>query len=135
MRSTRSEIEADTRRRRTALEIEAIVERYWTSGQAQRVFAREAGISVSTLQYWLRQRRTQHRQRGKRRKASGGRGAAPAAVALSLLEVELAGAAVTSRRNPERFEIELPGGTQLRFGAGFAEGEVRRLLKLLREVR
>jgi hypothetical protein len=37
--------------------------------------------------------------------------------------------------HPERFEIELPEGTQLRFGAGFAESEVRRLLNLLREVR
>jgi hypothetical protein len=111
------------------------MERYWTSGQTQRVFAREAGIGVSTLQYWLCQRRTQRGQRGKRRKASGGSGPAPAAVAFSLLEVELAGGAATNRRNPERFEIELPGGTQLRFGAGFAEGEVRRLLNLLREVR
>ena len=54
-----------------------MVERYLESGQTQRVYAREAGISVSSLQSWLRQ--------------AGEEIQAPAerAMPVSLLEVEL----------------------------------------------
>jgi transposase-like protein len=113
--------------------MEAVLERYWSSGKTQRVFAEEEGIGVSTLQYWLRQVRDQREQRSGRRKASGRSGRPPAAVALSLLEVDLAGAG--NARITSSYEIELPGGTHLRFGAGFAADEVRQLVALLREVR
>jgi len=133
MRSTRSENTAGSRRRRTALEMEAVLERYWGSGQTQRVFTEKEGIGVSTLQYWLRRMRGQGAQGSRRRKWSGQSGGASASAPLSLLEVELVGAG--RKTSQAAYEIELPDGTHLRLSSGFAEGEVRRLLALLREVR
>jgi transposase len=115
------------------LEMEAVLERYWTSGETQRVFTEKEGIGVSTLQYWLRQVRSQGGQGSRRRKWSGRSGGVSAPAPLSLLEVELAGAG--RKTSQAAYEIELPDGTHLRFGSGFGENEVRRLLGLLREVR
>ena len=133
MRSTRSKNITGSRRRRTALEVKEILERYWSSGQTQRVFTEKEGIGVSSLQYWLRRGRDQHERGSKRCKASGRSGRAAKSIPLSLLEVELESATRGSRSASVSFEIELPDGTHLRFGAGFAESEVRRLIALLRE--
>ena len=109
------------------------MERYWSSGQTQRVFTEKEGVGVSTLQYWLRRMRSQGEQGSRRRKWSGQSGGASASAPLSLLEVELAGAG--RKTSQATYEIELPDGTHLRFDSGFGEGEVQRLLTLLREVR
>ena len=113
------------------MEVEAILERYRHSGQTQRVFAGEEGIGVSSLQYWLRR---QHR-RGEKAKApqTSRREGAPAGASLSLLEVELRDGTGAERPSAWRFEIECPGGIRLRFDAGFAESEVRSLVRLMRK--
>jgi len=108
---------------------EAIVAEYGKSGLTQRVFARAAGIGVSTLQLWLRGARLEAERPP--RPASGARKAA----AVSLLEVDLAGAPTRSTGEEERYEMELGNGARLRVPRGFGEDDVRRLLKLLEEVR
>jgi transposase-like protein len=120
---------AGSRRRRTVEERGELVERYVESGLTQRVFALEAGISVSSLQLWLRQ-------------ASAEMAAPPErARPVSLLEVELDGATRSAlgsggRECHRSYEIELPGGVRLRLGADFADAAVSRLLALLsKEVR
>ncbi len=111
---------------------EAIVAEYGKSGLTQRVFARAAGIGVSTLQLWLRGARLEaERPPRPPRPASGARKAA----AVSLLEVDLAGAPTRSTGEEERYEMELGNGARLRAPRGFREDDVRRLLKLLEEVR
>lgn len=112
------------------MEAGVILGRYWKSGLTQRVFARKAGISVSTLQYWLR--RAGSANKDQPRKA----GSSVAAPAISLLGVELAGALPLGARSAAgAYEIEMSGGVCLRLPGGFADGEVRRLLALLKEVR
>jgi hypothetical protein len=114
-------------RRRTASEIEEILEGYRNSGHTQRVFAQEAGIGVSTLQLWLRQ------VRSKRRVLRGKTSPGAKPPGISLLEVDLAAPAMLTGC-PQLYEIELSGGARLRMAAGFADGDVRRLLALLKEV-
>ena len=133
MRSSESQNKADSRRRWTVVEAEEILEAYRKSGKTQRVFAGEMGIGVSSLQYWLR--RSRKRLEEGRPLGEAGQQESPLgaeATPLSLLEVKLdRGRGVRGDRSG--FEIEWPGGTQLRFGAGFCAGEVRRLLALMRE--
>ena len=107
-----------------------ILEQYRQSGLTQRVFAQRTGMSVSTLQYWLRraQPRIEETPCKSRR---------PVAVpAISLLEVELAGSAPPGDRgrSPGGYEIEWRSGACLRLPDGFTDEEVRRLLTLLKEV-
>jgi hypothetical protein len=54
---------------------------------------------------------------------------------LSLLEVELKDGGVSGRAVPVHYEVGWVDGTRLRIGSGFEDGEVRRLLNLLKEVR
>jgi transposase-like protein len=129
MRNTHDAKPTGSRRRRTKAEAEVILARYGKSGLTQRVFARKAGMSVSTLQYWLRRARLLNRN--KPRKA----GSSVAAPAISLLGVELAGALPLGARSAGGYEIEMSGGVCLRLPDGFGDGEVRRLLALLKEVR
>jgi len=125
MRSTRSENTAGNRRRRKAQEAEVILEEYAKSGLTQRVFAREMGIGVSTLQYWLRRRARQQR-----RETSG----AETPAKVSLLEVDLADVAGHARVGEERYEMEWANGLRLRVPRGFREEELRMLLGLVKEV-
>jgi transcriptional regulator with XRE-family HTH domain len=108
---------------------EVIVAEYWKSGLTQRVFARAAGIGVSTLQLWLRRARseTEHPHRSA---SSLGK-----AAAVSLLEVDLAGGPTGSPGEEGHYEVELSHGALLRVPRGFREDDVRRLLRLLKEVR
>jgi transposase-like protein len=129
MRNTDDAKTAGSRRQRTEREAQAILARYWKSGLTQRVFARKVGMSVSTLQYWLRRARSLDAD--KPRKA----GSAGATTAISLLGVELAGALPLGARSDGGYEIEMSGGVCLRLPGGFGDGEVRRLLALLKEVR
>lgn len=130
MRNTRSENKAGSRRQRSAAEADGILGRYAESGLTQRVFAREAGIGVSTLQYWLR-RKARMGMKGHRRKA----GSPQTLSKVSLLEVELAGEARGERRAREGYEIAWAEGMRLRVPSGFQEEEVRRLLLMIKEVR
>jgi transposase-like protein len=128
MRSTQSKKQTGSRRWRTAEEVEEILMAYWQSGHTQRVFAREAGISVSSLQSWLRLARPQGTKRP--RKASQ----AVTARSVPLLEVELAEAAPGTPERAVRYEIEVPSGARLRLPGAFLEKEVRCLLRLLEEM-
>jgi transposase-like protein len=128
MRSTRSEKKAGSRRRRSDLEVEVILGEYAKSGLTQRVFAREIGIGVSTLQYWLRRngRREPRRQRGETR----GGGTSPE---VSLLEVDLGGIGKGGAALEERYEIEWANGTRLRVPRGFGKEELRALMDMVKE--
>ena len=127
MRSTRSEKKAGSRRRRRDLEVEVILGEYAKSGLTQRVFAREIGIGVSTLQYWLRRngRREPRRQRRERR---GGE----TSPEVSLLEVDLGGVAKGGSALEERYEIEWANGTRLRVPRGFGKVELRALVDMVK---
>jgi transposase-like protein len=132
MRSTRSK-KAAGQWRRTVEERAEVVGRYEESERTQRVFAREEGIGVSTLQLWLRQARGD--EAGARPSASEARNGSGRAESISLLEVKLEGArSAANGRDAAGYEVELGGGTRLRLGTGFVEEEVRRLLALLKEV-
>ena len=128
MRSTRSKKKAGSRRRRSDLEVEVILGEYAKSGLTQRVFAREIGIGVSTLQYWLRRngRREPRRQRRERR---GGE----TSPEVSLLEVDLGGVAKGGSALEERYEIEWANGTRLRVPRGFGKEELRALVDMVKE--
>ena len=127
MRNNRSSGKAGGRRWRSAEERLELAELYLESGLTQQVFARKAGISVSSLQLWLRQ--------------ASQRAALPErAEPMSLLEVELdrspaIGLMRSDDHRPCRmlYEIELPWGGRLRLGAHFTETAVSRLLALLRK--
>jgi transposase-like protein len=110
------------------LEAEVILGEYAKSGLTQRAFAREIGIGVSTLQYWLRRkgRREPQRQRGETR----GGGTSPE---VSLLEVDLAGIARGGNAVEERYEIEWANGTRLRVPRGFGKEELRTLVDMVKE--
>ena len=129
MRNTHEAKPTGSRRRRTESEADAILARYWESGLTQRVFARQAGMSVSTLQYWLRRARSLPEEKPRKT------GRSAAAPAISLLEVELAGCSPRGARSGGDYEIEMSSGVRLRVPGGFGDGEVRRLLALLKEVR
>ena len=132
MRSTQSQKKTGGRRRRTEAERDAVVEKYWKSGRTQRVFALEAGMSVSALQRWLEERRRREgREPGEANRGTDGEG-------VSLLEVGLVGGAGGAfdamAVERECYEIMVQNGTRLRVPVGFRDESVRRLLKLLGEV-
>ena len=132
MRSTRPTKATGKRRPRTIEERAEVVARYVESGRTQRVFAREEGIGVSTLQLWLRQVGAQEDGCGP---GSRGRLADPVRrQPLALLEVGLEEESGRAGRRAREYEVELRGGTRLRLGSGFVEADVRRLLALLKEV-
>jgi transposase-like protein len=129
MRNTKQTKQTGARRRRTWEQREEIVARYRQSGLTQRVFAQTGGLSVSTLQYWLRQTRADQEEKTVQTSRSKD------APSVSWLEVELDGQRSAAAQLPRRYEIELASGVVLRVGHDFADGEVRRLLALLREAR
>jgi transposase-like protein len=127
MRSTRSENKTGSRRRRD-LEVEAILGEYVKSGLTQRVFAREIGIGVSTLQYWLRQNGRREPQRPRRQMRGGG-----TSPEVPLVEVDLEGIARGGSAVEERYEIAWSNGMRLRVPRGFGKEEVRALVELVKE--
>jgi len=132
MPSTQSQNKTGGRRRRTKVEREIIVEEYWKSGRTQRVFALEAGVSVSALQRWLEERRL----REGKEPGQTSRGAE--SMGVSLVEVGLVGSAdgaAGAKVTPaEGYEIIARSGARLRVPEGFREESVRRLFRLLEEV-
>jgi transposase-like protein len=127
MRSTRFENKAGSRRRWSVLEAEAIVGEYGRSGLTQRVFAREIGISVSRLQYWLGR---VGRRKGQREGLDCGGGALQK---VSLLEVDVEGAGQGGCAMDERYELEWANGMRLRVPRGFGKEELKTLLDLVKE--
>src|ERR1700739_684882 len=101
MRSTQSQNPA-SRRWHSETEVRGLLKKYRSSGLTQRVFAREAGIGVSTLQLWLRKTRT--RADGTHAKKSVWR----RKPAVEMLEVDLG--AVLPQSGREGYEIELRNG-------------------------
>ena len=85
-------------------------------------------MSVSTLQLWLRRARLGV---GSTSRSTSKGSAGPA---VSLIEAEWDGAALRGVGGA-RYEIRLGNGTRLRLPPEFGDEEVRRLLKLLQEVR
>jgi hypothetical protein len=109
------------------LEAEEIVGEYGRSGLTQRVFAREIGISVSRLQYWLRRVGSREAQT----EGLDGRGGALPKV--SLLEVDVEGDGKVGSAVDERYEIEWANGMRLRVPRGFGKDELKTLLDLVKE--
>ena len=125
MRNAQPKKETGVRRWRRAVEVGQILEEYRKSGHTQRVFAREMGVAVSTLQWWLRRARSGEKEkRGKSSKPAQG---------VSLFEVELADASPSPVQGRAVYEIELKAEVRLRVPGGFAPDDVRRLLALLKE--
>ena len=105
------------KRRRSAEEIEAVLAGYEESGLPQGKFAREMGIGVSTLQYWLRRRRA-------------------AAPSIPLLELKVAKRFEEEAGCGEKgvYEIAVGSAMRLRVPAAFNEEAVGRLLRTMKEV-
>jgi transposase-like protein len=78
------------------------------SGEAHGVFAARRGLSVTTLQRWLGRLRREGRAVASR---------TPSATAARFVEVETSDVDRAPERSPS-VEVELPGGVQIRFGAG-----------------
>ena len=108
-----------------------MVGEYEKSGRTQRVFAREIGIGVSTLQYWLR-RKARRRPRSARREICS---SGEASREVSLLEVEVEGLPGVGSVGAERYELEWADGMRLRVPRGFGREELRALLELIKEGR
>ena len=125
MRNAQPKRETGVRRWRRAEEVGQILEEYGKSGHTQRVFAREVGVAVSTLQWWLRRARSG--EKGKRGKSS------KPTQSVSLLEVALADGPPLPVQGRMIYEIEWNAEVRLRVPGGFAADDVRRLLALLKE--
>ena len=96
----------------SAAERTRAVAEYRASGLTQREFARGAGVSVGTLQNWLRQE-------------PGRSKAAP----MSFVEMApLAAASLAA------YKVQFAHGAVLEVPRGFAAAEVQTMLRLLREL-
>ena len=106
--------------RRSREEVALLLESYRNSGLSQLVFSRRSGISQSTLNCWLRQRR--RRECGQREYPQ------------RLVKVKIAagpGNCATAPRG--RFELGFAGGLRLWIPQDFEGDALRRLLVVLRE--
>ncbi len=105
-------MQSTVRKRRTLAQRELILKDYQDSQLTQAEFAEQAGISVSTLQLWLRQ-------------ASR----APSASTPAFIQVpNLLGQASTV----PSYRVYLAGGIRLELSSGFKTEELALLLELLR---
>ena len=86
-----------------------VVERYEKSGMEQKAFAKDAGVEVAALQYWLYKVRGERGDK-KRRRAKG---SPPAKQRTSFVEVKAAPTRATGR-----VEVDLPSGVRIRFETG-----------------
>jgi transposase-like protein len=100
------------RKHRTAGQREDILRDYQQSQLTQNEFATQAGISVSTLQAWLRK--------------IPSRAAPPGPAFLAVPNLLPAAPASPAYR------LQWPGGLSLEVRAGFVSGELAGLLQLLR---
>jgi transposase-like protein len=98
------------RKQSTAEQREKILQSYRGSSLTQKEFAARAGVSLSTLQAWLR-------------KASDAKGPSPGFVAVPNL--------LSARPAPAAYRLQWPGGLTLEVRSGFAAEELATLLQLL----
>lgn len=101
-----------------AVEMQELLERWEHSGQSQRAFADQEGVSYSQFLYW--RRRLRQAPVVKRRK----RRAAP--VVLTPVRI-----IPDARLSTAGFELRTPGGLTVSVPPGFDELELRRLLDSL----
>ena len=94
----------------TAEQREKILQSYRGSSLTQKEFAAQAGVSLSTLQAWLR-------------KASDAQGPPPGFVAVPNL--------LAARPAPAAYRLQWPGGLALEVRSGFAAEELAALLQRL----
>ena len=102
------------RKRPTQAQREAIVIAYRRSQLTQREFAREAGISVSALQLWLRK-------------------VPPTACTETTSFVQIPNL-LAQAPSPAAYRLHLPGAIDLEVGSGFRPEELASLLQLLRSL-
>jgi hypothetical protein len=100
------------RKHRTPVEREQILEDYRRSQLTQKQFAAQSGISVTTLQAWLRKAPDR-----------------PAPIGPAFLAVPNLLPAAPA---PPAYRLQWPGGLSLEVRAGFVSGELAGLLQLLR---
>jgi hypothetical protein len=93
-----------------------MVERYQSSGKRQREFCEDEGISLSTLQLWMR-------------KTSGG---AERASSIALHEVEWPAGSTQPPVSAWSLELVSPRGWTLRHREALGAAELARLLKSLK---
>jgi transposase-like protein len=109
------------RRRRSPVEVAAVVAAYDQSGLSRTAYCRQHGLSLSTL--------NRHRKG-----AGNGSGLKPGAVAWSgvpLVPVELIGSDVAHQSWRATLYIEFARGRRVGVGAGFDAETLRRLIAVL----
>ena len=106
------------RRRCTEEERNEIIENYRRSGRTQKVFAREAGIGLSTLSYWLR------------RNGGGARSNGPDWIEVSPRPLNGGGFAP----DPAVYRVRFPSGLVVELAPGFVAEEAGRLCRVIREL-
>lgn len=108
------------RRRFTEAERQAIVTEYQTTSMSQKVLAAKHGISITTIQNWLRSYRE----------------AQVNDTDPKLIPVRITDSQTSIKSNrilQTGFKITLKSSRQLRFSSGFDPAEVRMLIKILEE--
>lgn len=102
------------RKRPTQAQRETILTAYRRSQLTQREFARQAGISVSALQLWLRK-------------------AAARSCTQTTAFVQVPNL-LTQAPAPSVYRLHLPGAIDLEVGSGFGPEELASVLELLRSL-
>ncbi len=98
-------------KRRTPTQRQQILNAYRRTPLSQREFARQAGIGLSTLQYWLRNEAAPRKQAG------------PSFVEIPHRLVQPV--------RPFPYRLQLPQGIHLEVASGFVSEEVAALLRML----
>ena len=119
-----------TRRRRSRVEADRLVSEFEQSGLTRRIFCRQHGLSLATLDNYRRQRASGPGQ------AQDSASAPISAPACPLVPVEL-----VERSSPHRLmandganiHIELVGGRRIAVTAGFDAATLTRLIAVLEE--
>ena len=99
------------RKHRTSAQRQSIVQNYQRSQMTQKEFATQAGISVSTLQAWLRKATV--------------RPAASDSVFVAVPNL------LPAPSTGPAYRLQWPGGLSLEVRSGFSTGELAALLQLL----
>jgi len=111
-----------------AAEMAALIERWEASGQTQRAFAEQEGVTYSAFQYW--RRRLQRSARETRRAARTAAPSSPVELAPVRIVPDSPAADPPAARGPA-FEVRTASGLSVAVPPGFDEGELRRLLGAL----
>ncbi len=104
--------------RRSRAEMARLVEDFRASGSTQSAYARSRGLSVSTLNYWVRHTPSQESRQ----------------VTQRLVRVKVTeGPGALSSQPLRCFELVFPGGLRLSIPPDFEQGALAGLLELLNE--